>query len=172
MPGTDGKARPPLDDSKPRSVLAEGRLATDRGSRIAVAAKCSGRLLRMDPAEGVTVRRGDVLAQIACDEVLAALAEAEARIAEVEAEYSFCTREELQLRQLYQANATADVNLLHSACDRQVAGAKRAAVKARAAHLRAQHDRWNIVAPIAEGPFPHRPRFRWLSAFLRTPVPG
>src|SRR5947207_403250 len=70
----------------PRRVVAEGRLVLRPGAEVTLGAEIAGRIVRLSVEEKTTVRRGDLIAEIDCDEQRAAVAEAEAKITEIDAD--------------------------------------------------------------------------------------
>jgi multidrug efflux pump subunit AcrA (membrane-fusion protein) len=84
-PAADSTDRAPAHTA-PRRIVAEARLVARPGAEVTVGAEITGRLLRLHVNEKDTVHLGDLIAELDADEHRAALAEAEARLAEIDAD--------------------------------------------------------------------------------------
>src|SRR5687768_5771684 len=78
--------RAPASTHAPRRLVAEGRLVARPGAEVTVGAQIPGRILRLRVNERDAVRVGDLIAELDPEEHRAAVAEAEARLAEIDAD--------------------------------------------------------------------------------------
>jgi HlyD family secretion protein len=121
------------------SIRAEGRLAPYPGGEVTVSAEVDGRIVRLPVEEGIRVRRGELLVELASDEERAALAEARAQLAATEAALRFAESDLGRHSQLKEAQAVSDQSLDRTKRERDAAHARRDAargtVERRAAHL-------------------------------------
>src|SRR5689334_1682435 len=67
-------------------VAADGRVVTYPGGEVVVGAERAGRVVRLLVDEGRVVHKGELLAELESDALRAALREAQAQVAEAEAE--------------------------------------------------------------------------------------
>jgi HlyD family secretion protein len=89
---------PTADRREPRSidsgrVVAEGRVSAYPGAEVVVGCETSGRIVSLAVTEKSVVRRGDLLAELNAEDLEASIAEAKAKIAEVEADRRYDARE-------------------------------------------------------------------------------
>ncbi len=143
-----GPASPaPRPPASPR-VVAEGRIAARPGAEITLAAEAGGTVLNLPAREKARVRKGDLLVEFRADEAQAALVEAEARVAEIDAELNFLKRE-------YQRRAKAPSetpqflgDLDGARRDLEVAAARRKGAGAAVDRCRLAMARARVLAPI------------------------
>src|SRR5262249_5825987 len=105
-------------------VRAEGRLATYPGAQVVVSTDLAGTLQQVLVQEKSAVKRGLLLAEIKVDEQRAALAEARAHIAEVQADLRFLEGETDRLRRLLQSGAASQQAYDRAERDRNTARAR------------------------------------------------
>jgi HlyD family secretion protein len=132
-----------------RSIAAEGRVAAYPGAEVRVAAERGGRLVRVRVEEGQRVRRGALLAEIESDELQAALAHAQHRLAEAQAE-DHLAAVTLERRQRLAGEGVLSAHDLDQARhDLDTTRARIAVSRAETQRVRAQLARSRVVAPIA-----------------------
>lgn len=129
-------------------VRAEGRLATYPGAQVVVSTDLAGTLQQVLVQEKSAVKRGLLLAEIKVDEQRAALAEARAHIAEVQADLRFLEGETDRLRRLLQSGAASQQAYDRAERDRNTARARLQTAQATAARFQAILDKARITAPI------------------------
>ncbi|HEY2587457.1 MAG TPA: efflux RND transporter periplasmic adaptor subunit [Tepidisphaeraceae bacterium] len=129
-------------------VVAEGRVVTYPGERVSVAAELGGRIARLAVAEGQVVHKGDLIAQLEAEEYRAGLAEATARLGEIDADISLLEWKLKRTTDLTARGATPLVEVEQQRRDLAAARARRLAAAAHADQLRIQVDRTTITAPI------------------------
>lgn len=129
-------------------VRAEGRLATYPGAQVVVSTDLAGTLQQVLVQEKSPVKRGQLLAEIKVDEQRAALAEARAHIAEVQADLRFLEGETDRLRRLLQSGAASQQAYDRAERDRDAARARLQTAQATAARIQAVLDKARITAPI------------------------
>ena len=132
----------------PRRVAAEGRVATYPGSEVRVGTDRAGRIVSVRVVEGATVRKGDVLAVLESDELLASVAAAAARFAETEAEVRLAEVTRERKRALVAEKIAAPHDLDQAERDLDIARARRATASAEASRLQAQLRKTRILSPI------------------------
>jgi len=138
----------PSAPAGPERILAEGRLAAYPGAEVTVAAEVAGIVAGMVFAEKDAVERGDLLAQLRADDVLAALAAAEARIGEASAEIRLAESELERAESLYAQGVDTAARRDHARRDLDVARARRATAAAELARLAAELDQHRVASPI------------------------
>jgi RND family efflux transporter MFP subunit len=129
-------------------VVAEGRLAACPGAEIAVAAEVGGVLASVPFAERERVERGDFLAQLVADDLIAELAAAEARVAEADAELRLAESELARAEGLYAKQIDTAARRDRARRDLDVARARRATAAAELRRLEARWEKTRILAPI------------------------
>jgi HlyD family secretion protein len=132
-----------------RQMAAEGRVAAYPGAEVRVAAERGGRLLRVQVDEGQTVRKGDLLAEIECDELRAALDQAQARTAEAEAQARLAALTLARREQLTREGVLSPQDLDQARNDLEMAQARIATWRAESARQSAQLAHSRVVAPLA-----------------------
>ena len=116
-------------------VLAEGRVAAYPGQHVTVSAELMGRLLAVKVEEGDVVTIGQPLAEIDVAEQRAALAEAQARVREIETELRFQESELVRAERLLSGRALPEAARDRTRLDRDAARARRASHQASVARL-------------------------------------
>ncbi|MGA7992990.1 MAG: efflux RND transporter periplasmic adaptor subunit [Thermoanaerobaculia bacterium] len=130
-------------------VAAEGRVVAYPGAEVVVGTDFSGTVRRLLVKERDAVRKGDLLAEIGADEQRAALAEAEARIAEAAADVKLYAFELTRAEQLLAAKVGARQAVDKAARDLEAARARKATASAESERLRATIAKSRILAPIS-----------------------
>jgi HlyD family secretion protein len=133
----------------PKQVSAEGQVVAYPGAQVTLGAERTGRIVGVYFEEGQRVRKGDLLAQIETEELVASLAEAKAGVAQAEAEVSLAQatqkrRQDLASQQIVSAN-----DLDQATRDLETALAKRDTALATVARYEAQIRKSRILAPIS-----------------------
>ena len=140
------EAAPPAPDA---GIAAEGRVVAYPGAEVQIGAERAGRLVRVLVAEGASVRKGQLLAEIDSDELRAALAEARARVLEAEAEVRLSVATLARRQQLEQERIIAAQDLDQALRDVETTSARVATAKASVARYEALVAKSRIAAPIA-----------------------
>ena len=130
-------------------IAAEGRVVAYPGAEVKVGAERAGRLLRVRVEEGSTVRRGELLAEIDSAELLAALAEAKAGVAEAAAEARLAAANLARKQRLVQEQILSASDLDQATRDVETARARVDTARATVARYQAQLAKSRICAPIA-----------------------
>lgn len=144
----DNVSRLPPTELSSLQIRAEGRLTPYPGAQVTVGTELGGTLRVLRATEKSTVKKGDLIAEIAADEQRAALTEAYARAGEANVDVSFTTSELDRTRSLWATNALPVSALNRADHDRDAAHARRDVVTASAARLAAQVAKSKIYAPI------------------------
>ncbi|WP_165252211.1 efflux RND transporter periplasmic adaptor subunit [Paludisphaera soli] len=130
------------------SVLAEGRLVTYPGAEVAVAAELAGRIVQIHVRERSVVSKGDLIAELASEDLNASRAEAQARIDEAEAEIGFYEREVLRSRGLIVRHAASSVELEMNLRSLGTTRARQRAALASRARFEVLIAKMRIISPI------------------------
>lgn len=130
-------------------VAAEGRVVAYPGAEVVVGTDFPGTIRRLLVRERDAVKKGDLLAQIGADEQKAALAEAEARIAEAAADVKLYSFELARAEQLLASKVGARQAVDKAGRDLEAARARRATASAEAERLKATIAKSRILAPIS-----------------------
>lgn len=136
-------------ESRSHRVAAEGRVVAYPGAEVAVTPERTGRVLRVTVEEGARVEKGDLLVELESDTLRASLAQAEARIAQSEAEIRLAELDQARRRELANQQIIATKDLDQANRDLEVARAQREAARAEANRLSAELRQTRIVAPIS-----------------------
>jgi RND family efflux transporter MFP subunit len=139
-------AIPPLEAD---SIVAEGRLVPYPGAEVTVGTEIRGRILKLHVRELDTVQAGDLLAELNAEDLHAARAEAEARIAEAEVEIRFWARERTRRERLINRDAASTQELESDLRHHDAAIARRSAAQAARDRFQAEIRKTQIVAPIS-----------------------
>jgi len=132
----------------PPAVAAEGRVVAYPGAEVRVGAERSGRLVRVLVHEGDPVRKGHLLAEIESEELMAALAEARARVVESEAEAHLAALNLERRQRLFDEKIVAAHDLDQATRDLETARARHETAAATVARYEAQLRKTRILAPI------------------------
>jgi HlyD family secretion protein len=132
--------------SHPRTV-AEGRLAARPGAEVTVSAETAGRIVRMLVEERASVHKGDLIAELDTDEQRAAVAEAAARLSEIDADIRYF-EPKLARAHAMGPGAFSVVEVEQWTRDLEAARARRAATLATIDRLNIVVAKGQIRAPI------------------------
>jgi len=130
-------------------VAAEGRVVAYPGAEVQVGAERAGRLVRVLVQEGQAVGRGDLLAEIESEELRAALEEARAHVAEMDAEIRLAELNRERRQKLVDERILAPHDFDQATRDLDIARARRLTAQATVDRYLAQIRKSRIVAPIA-----------------------
>jgi len=130
-------------------VAAEGRVVTYPGAEVRVSAERGGRLVRLDVQEGDRVQKGQMLGEIECEELRAALAEARGRVSEAEAEVRLAELNRDRRRRLLAERIISAHDADEADRDLERAQARIVAARAEAARYEAQLRKSRILAPLS-----------------------
>ncbi len=129
-------------------IVAEGRLAAYPGAEITIAAEVGGVLASVPFQERERVEKGDFIAQLRADDLIAEIAAAEAKVAETEAEIRLAASELARAENLLAKQIDTAVRRERAQRDLEVAKARRATAAAEVRRLEAKWEKTRIVAPI------------------------
>lgn len=130
-------------------VSAEGRIAAYPGAEVVIGAEATGRLSKVLVDQGQTVREGQLLAELAVDDLQAALAEAKAHGVEAAAEARLAEAELTRRRELVRRNILALDEQDRAERDLQVAKARIDTAKAQVDRYAALIRKAHILAPFS-----------------------
>jgi HlyD family secretion protein len=130
-------------------VAAEGRVVAYPGAEVVVGSDFPGTVRRLLVKERDTVTRGDLLAEIGADEQKAALAEAEARVAEAAADVKLYSFELSRAEQLLASKVGSRQSVDKAGRDLEAARARKATALAEAERLKSTIAKSRILAPIS-----------------------
>jgi RND family efflux transporter MFP subunit len=139
--------RPVVAAKAPR-VVAEGRVAAYTGGEVTVGTEVAGRVERLEVEEQQQIRKGDLIAAINADDIRAALAEARARIGELEADIRLYELESSRAKELFDAEVGSRQAWDKALRDLDAAKARRVSALAEAARLEAVLAKTRIIAPM------------------------
>jgi RND family efflux transporter MFP subunit len=117
------------------------------GAEVTVGTDVMGRL-KLVAEERACVKKGDLVAEIDADEQKAALAEARATVAQIDAELRYLDADYARVGQLMRTGSLPAENVERALRDRDVARARQATAWASARRLEAALAKTRIVAPI------------------------
>lgn len=129
-------------------VVAEGRLTTYPGAEVVVGSEVAGRLVALPVEEKQGLRRGDLIAELAADELRAEIAEARAKVAEAEAEIRLAEVESARAERLLEQKVDTVARRDRAQRDLDVARARRTTAEASVGRLEAELAKRRILAPI------------------------
>lgn len=132
----------------PARVVAEGRIATYPGGEVAVGTDISGRIQTIAVIEQQRVRKGDLLVTVNADDTVAALAEARARVKELEADIRLYETEAARARELFDAAVGSRQAWDKALRDVDAARARKVSALAEVERLEAVLAKSRIVSPI------------------------
>lgn len=130
------------------AVTAEGRVSTYPGSEVVVGSEIAGVVDRVLVDEKQSVRRGDVLAILRADDLRAALAEAQSRVGESDADIRLYDAERVRARTLFEQEVGSKQTWEKAERDFDAARARRSSSVAEVARLKAQLEKAVIKAPF------------------------
>jgi RND family efflux transporter MFP subunit len=129
-------------------VVAEGRVSAYPGGEVTIGSDVAGRIDRIAVEEQQTVRKGDLIALVNADDTRAALAEAEARVGELEADIRLFEVERARAKGLFDAEVGSRQAWDKSVRDVEAAEARRKSALAEVSRLRAILAKTRITSPI------------------------
>jgi HlyD family secretion protein len=130
------------------TVRAEGRVACYPGAQVVVGAEMTGLLVRVQAEENQPVEKGALMAELKSDELRASLAEAQARVSELDAELDLVQHDLERNRQLLDTHAISQQEFDRTSRDLAVARARRLSAAATVARLEATLVKTRILAPL------------------------
>ncbi len=130
-------------------VSAEGRLVTYPGAEVTVGTDLAGTLVRVLVHEKEQVRRGQLLAEVRADDLRAALAEAQARKVESEADLRLFAIEVERAERLLAERVGTPQQLDRARRDLEAGQARLATAGAAIRRLEAELAKTRITAPIS-----------------------
>jgi HlyD family secretion protein len=133
----------------PDLIAAEGRVVAYPGAEVVVGAESGGRLVRLPAAEGQEVAKGELLAEMAADDLRASLLEARARLTEAEAEARLAEADLARRRELFAQSILPRHDLDGAQRDLDVAVARSETARAAAARWGAILQKMRVLSPIA-----------------------
>lgn len=145
-----GKASPTANISANQTarIIAEGRVVAYPGAEIVVSAEQSGVLVKLPVHEKMSVKKGDLIAELETDELRATVSESRAKIREAEANLQLAKLEVERSTLLFQKQMGTKQNLDRAVHDRQVALARLATAQAATQRNQASLEKSRIVSPI------------------------
>lgn len=139
----------PMAKAREMAVRAEGRVACYPGAQVVVASEITGLLTRLLVEENEDVEKGALIAELKCDELLAARAEAQARVSELDAELDLAQHQRDRNQQLLASHTVSQQEYDHALRDLAVIRARRLSALATVARLEATLAQTRILAPIS-----------------------
>jgi HlyD family secretion protein len=139
---------PATEETSPH-VAAEGRVAAYPGAEVVLGAEVTARLSRVLVDEGQQVRQGQLLVELAAEDLEAALAEAKAHGVEAAAETRLADAELKRRRELVRRNVLAVDEEDRAVRDLEVARARVATAQAQVERYAALIRKARIVAPFS-----------------------
>jgi multidrug efflux pump subunit AcrA (membrane-fusion protein) len=136
------------EPAKPRRVVAEGRLVARPGTDVILGAEIGGKITRLTVEEKSVVYRGDLIAEIDADEQVAAVAEAEARVGEVDADIRYFEPKLARARSMASTGAVSVVEMEQWQRDLDAARARRVAAVATLRRLQIVAGKAQVRAPF------------------------
>ncbi len=101
---SEATGQPPVPAPAPSPrVVAEGRVVAYPGAEVVVGTEVEGRLVRLLVEEKMPVRRGELIAELNAEDLVAERAEAEARVLEAEADLHYFDRDSAATRRSWPA---------------------------------------------------------------------
>src|SRR5687768_2114143 len=138
----------PAEISKVAGVVAEGRVSTYPGSEVTVGSDVAGRIDMIAVEEQGRVRKGEFIAVVNSDETRAALAEAKARVGELEADIRLFELEAARAKELFEQEVGSRQAWDKAMRDIDAAKARRKSVLAEVDRLEALLAKSRITAPL------------------------
>jgi len=129
-------------------IAAEGRVATYTGAQVTLSAEIAGKIERLLVEEKSLVKKGDLIADIKADEQRAALAEAKARIAEIDAEITLAELELKRSKNLFDQSTATRQEFDRAQRNFDVATAQRQTALATVKRLEATVAKSEVRSPI------------------------
>ena len=146
--GTPALIKSPTDGGAEDRVIAEGRVATYHGAQVTLSAEIVGRIERLVIDEKALVAKGDLIAEVKADDLRAALREANARLAEIDAEIKLADFELKRHRKLLEGRAVSQQELDRAQRNFDLAVAQRATAEATVKKLEVTVAKSLVYSPI------------------------
>lgn len=143
-----GTSLPPSPALPTQRVIAEGRVVTYPGRQVQVGSEAGGLITRLHIEENQPVERGAILAELRSNDLHAQLAEAQARIKELEAECQLAQAQLERTRRLHANGTLSTEEQDRTQRDVAVYRARLDSAKASVQLLLAEIDKTRITAPI------------------------
>jgi HlyD family secretion protein len=144
---TTGPVPSQSDESRGR-VIAEGRIVARPGAEVTLGYEAGGTVLAVLALEKAKVRKGDVLVEFRPDDLRFALADAEAKLAEADADLSFNQGEFQRKNRASTGAAQSQADLHGSRRDVEVAVARRKGAEVAVGRARSALARAKVTSPI------------------------
>lgn len=130
------------------TVMAEGRLVTYPGAEVTLSSEVDGILRHVNAQEKQHVKQGQLLAEIVADDLEAARAQAQAKLAETEVDIRMYTREDARAKQLVDANYISPQMREKNQYDLDSARSRHGTAQAEIRRIDAQLAKYRIRSPI------------------------
>lgn len=130
------------------AVIAEGRVVTYPGAEVTVSTDLGGTIANLAVSEKQRVAKGDLIAELNTDALVAALKHQRARISETDAEIKYSDQEIKRAEQLFSAQMGTRQTLDRVNRDRDTALARRQTAVAATREIEAQLAKMRVHAPI------------------------
>lgn len=131
------------------TIRGEGRVTTYPGGQVNVGTETGGRIIRMPVEEQQKISKGDLIAEFASEEQVAALSEAKAKLAEAEALVKLLSSEKRRAEALLPENGITQQAAEKISYDLETAIAQRGQAEAAIKQIQAIIGKLRIVAPIS-----------------------
>lgn len=129
-------------------IKVEGRVVTYPGEEVVVGTDVAGTVTRLTVAEGDRVHRGQLIATIRANDLMAAVSEAEAKVNEAEADLRLYETEVDRSHKLFDAQVGTRQSLDHAQRDRDAAVARLNTSRATVQRLHAQLQKAGVYSPL------------------------
>ena len=129
-------------------VIAEGRLVTYPGAEVEIGTDLAGTLDRVLVTEKAAVKKDELLASLRAFDLRAELAEARARVSEVEADIRLEREEFSRIEALVARNVDSRQSLDRAQRDLDAAMARRAVAVAAVERLEATLEKTRLISPL------------------------
>jgi multidrug efflux pump subunit AcrA (membrane-fusion protein) len=132
----------------PQLIHAEATLICQEGAEVTLGSQLTGQIKRVFVKEGDRVRAGDILVELEASEEQAALAEAQAKLAQAEIEVNFQRSRLDRFKQLLRYGNLSKDQFDRSQFDADQAASEAVVAKAAVARLAAELRKTKIMAPF------------------------
>jgi RND family efflux transporter MFP subunit len=130
------------------AITAEGRVSAYPDAAVDVSSERAGIVTELPILEKETVRKGDVIAMLRSDDLLASIDEAKARVAEANADMQLAQTELGRAKQLWQEEVGSRQAYDRAARDLDAASARKRTALATVERLQADLEKCRILSPI------------------------
>ena len=135
--------------SAPAEIRAEGWVVAYPGAELTVGTDVAGTVVEMLVKEKDHVRKGQLIAELRSDDTRAGLEEAQATVAQADADIQLFDSEVHRAQMLFDEKVGTKQALDHATRDRDAAQARRETASATVRRLEATLDKTRIYAPIS-----------------------